>query len=307
MTSTESALALTRSDDTAFTLTGHGVELLGYTFGSDAAPSECPAPYFHPLRTLGGQVVSGHRPHDHRWHKGLAMTLSHLSGQNFWGGPTFEGGPGHGYVQRDNVGTLRHEGFDALECDGRELTFTERVTWLTARGERWITELRTVRVHGVDLANRSWILEFGTELTNVRGQELRIGSPTTAGRPNAGYTGLFWRGPRDMTWGGILAEGDLEGEEVMGRRAGWLAYGSPHDEVDAASTLIFEQHPDNADAPTHWFVRNQPFPAVAPSLAFHEELVLPDGDTLARRYRIVVADGLWGRDTVEGHLKNNPW
>ncbi|MFI6290470.1 DUF6807 family protein [Nonomuraea sp. NPDC050790] len=27
-------------------------------------------------RTLDGDVVTGYRPHDHRWHKGLQMTAS---------------------------------------------------------------------------------------------------------------------------------------------------------------------------------------------------------------------------------------
>ncbi|WP_171110192.1 MULTISPECIES: PmoA family protein [unclassified Streptomyces] len=300
------SLQLSR-DEASFSLTGHGVELLRYTFRSDTVPSECPAPYLHPLRTLGGQVVSANRPHDHRWHKGLTMTLSHVSGQNFWGGPTFDASaPGHGYVQLDNVGCLRHEGFEELQCDGQELRLTERVTWVTAHGEEWFTEVRTLRAHDVDTTAGAWTLRFGSELTNVSGRDLEIGSPTTAGRPAAGYTGLFWRGPRDMTHGTVLADGDLEGGEVMGRTASWLAYSSPHDEVDAASTLVFEQDPDE-EGTTHWFVRSEPFPAVAPSPAFHEELVLPAGDALRRHSRIVVADGLWDRAAVTGYLKEHPW
>ncbi|GGL17677.1 oxidoreductase [Sphaerisporangium melleum] len=303
-----SPLTLTDSDHASFSLTGHGVELLRYTYRSDAAAAECPAPYLHPLRTLGGQVVTAHRPHDHRWHKGLAMTLSHVSGANFWGGPTFDASaPGHGYVQLDNVGHLRHDRFDVLECDGRELRFAERVTWVTAQGEEWITELRTVRVHDVDPGTRTWALEFGTALTNIRGRDLDLGSPTTAGRPDAGYTGLFWRGPRDMTHGTVLTDEDPGGEDAMGRATSWLAYRSPHDEVDAASTLIFHQDPAHAGAPDRWFVRSEPFPAVAFSLAFHEEVVLPAGETLRRRYRIVVADGLWERDAIGGYLKEHPW
>jgi predicted dehydrogenase len=70
-------------------------ELFRYVYRGDTAASECPAPYFHPLRTLSGGLVTCHRPSDHRWHKGLAMTASHLSGQNFWGGGTYvHGAPG---------------------------------------------------------------------------------------------------------------------------------------------------------------------------------------------------------------------
>jgi hypothetical protein len=38
----------------------------------------------------------------------------------------------------------------------------------------------------------AWILGFATTFTNVTGEEIAIGSPTTEGRDNAGYGGLFW-------------------------------------------------------------------------------------------------------------------
>ncbi|WP_329812813.1 DUF6807 family protein, partial [Streptomyces sp. GSL17-113] len=63
-----------------------GSELMAYVYAPDPDPFESRKPYAHPLRTLGGRTVTGYRPNDHRWHKGLQMTASHLSGQNFWGG-----------------------------------------------------------------------------------------------------------------------------------------------------------------------------------------------------------------------------
>src|SRR5918998_6394752 len=63
--------------------------LFDYVYAPDVDPRESPKPYFHPLRTLAGNVVTLFRPHDHRWHHGLAMTMAQLSGQNLWGGPTY--------------------------------------------------------------------------------------------------------------------------------------------------------------------------------------------------------------------------
>ncbi len=45
-----------------------------------------------------------------------------------------------------------------------------------------------------------------------------IGSPTTRGRENAGYGGLFWRGPRSFTGGSVLAPGVAGGDELRGIR-----------------------------------------------------------------------------------------
>jgi len=168
-------------------------------------------------------VVTANRPHDHRWHKGLAMTASHLSGQNFWGGGTYvPGAPGAGYVDLPNVGSLRHTGF-AEFAPGGTPAFTEHIDWVTAAGERWIEEVRGVTVRDVDLAGGSWALEFATALRNVRGETLEFGSPTVFGRTLAGYCGFFWRGPRSFTDGTVIASGGGGGPEMMGERAAWLA------------------------------------------------------------------------------------
>jgi hypothetical protein len=54
-------------------------------------------------------------------------------------------------------------------------------------------------------------------------------------------------------------------------------------------------------------VRNEPFAGIAPSWAFFDELELAPGDTLTRRYRVVVADGAWGRGEIAEYLRTHPW
>ena len=51
--------------------------------------SKGPKPFLHPVRALDGAPLTAFRPWDHRWHKGLQMTWTHVSGQNFWGGNTY--------------------------------------------------------------------------------------------------------------------------------------------------------------------------------------------------------------------------
>jgi hypothetical protein len=90
---------------------------------------------------------------------------------------------------------------------------------------------------------------------------------------------------------------------MMGRPARWLAYSGWHDEVDRAATLMFFDDPRRGGK---WFVRTTPFAAVNPSLAFDEEITLPPGETLRRRYRIVVGDGAWDRERLETYAKRHP-
>ena len=308
MTATATA-ALSLDDSTAGRLVVRAgdVAIATYVHDGDFAASESRKPYLHPLRTLDGAVVSAFRPNDHRWHKGLQMTASHVSGQNFWGGGTYV--HGRGYVPLDNVGTLRHDDFEAVSADGGEVLLRERLTWLPSTGGEWAAESRELRFSGVDPERGTWVLDVANEVRNVRGEALELGSPTTHGRPAAGYTGWFWRGPRGWT-GGEVGTAELSGEgaaaAAMGASSPWLSYSAEHDEVDGGGTLLFLAGTASVagpggerGVPLRWFVRDVPFPAVAPSFAFSEEVVLAPGEALRLRHRLVVADRVWDRAEVE--------
>ncbi|MTE17903.1 oxidoreductase [Streptomyces sp. TRM43335] len=291
-----------------------GTELMSYVYRPDPDPFESRKPYAHPLRTLAGHTVTGYRPSDHRWHKGLQMTASHLSGQNFWGGNSYV--HGRGYLPlHDRVGRMRHDAFDTVEAFGDRASFTERLTWIENGGREWARETRTVEAHSAEPEEGAWALDWSIRLLNTHTETLRFGSPTTAGREMAGYTGLHWRGPRDLTGGDVFGpdgrggRGEAGAAEMMGTRAPWLAFTAPRDGVDAHSTLVFAHAPENDDAihPSHWFVRSEPTPVVAVSWAFFEEFELPPGEEFSYRYRVVVADGAWDRDRVEEWLGAHGW
>lgn len=285
-----------RQDDEALTASVGDVELFRYVHRPSTPAFEGPKPYLHPVRTLAGDVVTAFRPHDHRWHKGVQMTATDVSGENFWGGVTYV--RDRGYAALSNVGTMRHEEF---EVDGAR--FDERLSWFTEEGERWVGESRSFTVR--DVEDDSWTLDFATTMTNLRAEPLVFGSPTTNGRELAGYTGFFWRGPRSFTDGTVIAADGGAGQEMMGKAARWLAFVGRHDEVDRWSTLLFLDHPDNKN--THWFVRSTPFAAVNPSFAFHDTVELAPGAALALRYRLVVADGEWDRAQLESYVEEHPW
>jgi hypothetical protein len=272
-----------------------GVEIACYEYAPDVPAFESPKPYLHPVRTLSGGLVTGYRPNDHRWHKGIQMTLTDVSGQNFWGGNTYVHGTG--YVPLDNVGSVRHDSFAVIDLTPDDLTLDEELSWLTSTGETWIAEHRRLRVHGVDVERGTWVLDAVVELCNVRGAELRLGSPTTNGRPNAGYTGFFWRGPRAFIGGGIHTP-DGGGPEAMGTSSPWLAFTGEHDDVDGGATLLVIAGTSSHGRPT-WFVRTEPFPGVAPSPAFAEAIALPPQDVLRLHHRIVIADRIWPREEIE--------
>ncbi|MCG8967730.1 MULTISPECIES: DUF6807 domain-containing protein [Streptomyces] len=301
----------THGDHIAVTA-ANGTEILRYVYRPDPEAFESRKPYAHPVRTLAGHTVTGYRPNDHRWHKGVQMTASHLSGQNFWGGNSYVHGEGY-LPLPERVGSMRHDGFPEFTAGGDRLDVTEHLTWVENGGTEWAREERGLAVHSADEDAGAWALDWSIRLTNIRAEPLVFGSPTTAGREMAGYTGLQWRGPRDFTGGTVFAPDTAAGAgKLMGTQSPWLAFTAERDGSDGHCTLVFAHAPENLDDrsaihPSHWFVRATPVPSVAFSWAFFEEFELPPGESFAYRYRLVIADGAWDGDRVGAYLEDLPW
>jgi hypothetical protein len=273
---------VTLHDDGAGLTVHYGHEqLLRYVYRPNDARLESPRPYFHPLRTLAGQEVTAYRPEDHVWHKGLSLSLPHVGSQNLWGGVTWV--RGRGYHQLDNNGSMRHVGFDDAVADEGLVRVAQRLEWLTSSEERFFTERRRVLAR-VSPDLQAWVLGFATRFVNVSGTPVVIGSPTTNGRPDAGYGGLFWRGPGSFT-GGLVHSPDGDGrDELMAVRSPWLGV------TGRASTVLMIDAPENPGYPTRWFVRSTPFACLCPAPFFDAETTIAPGEAMALRYAVVVAD-----------------
>lgn len=287
-----------RDSGTELTASWEGTGLFRYVYRPDDPQLESPRPYFHPVRTLRGDVVSLYRPHDHVWHKGIALSLPHVGPENFWGGVTFRDGR---YVQLPNDGSMRHDRFGLAAATDDAVRLDERLTWVTAGGQALLAEERRIGAAAWPEA-RAWTLAFETTLTNVSGAGIVIGSPTTAGRPNAGYGGLFWRGPRSFTGGTVITPSGTGGDEVMGTRGPWLGLAGRHDGHGRWSTLVFRDAEANFSYPTKWFVRSTPFACVCPAPFFDTEYPHPAGASLRLRYDVVVADGSLDAGACAAHV-----
>ncbi|MFE9748982.1 PmoA family protein [Saccharothrix saharensis] len=300
------ALSVRHDIGSALTLSAGDVDLARYVYVPDTPQLESPKPYLHPIRTRAGRVVSLFRPHDHVWHKGLAWSLPNVGDENFWGGPTYV--HGRSYVQLANNGTQRHQRVIDVGVHDDQAWFTHELDWITQSGLTVITERRTITA--TLLSADAWALTFDTTMTNTSGQVIAFGSPTTRGRENAGYGGLFWRGPRSFTGGNVVTPDGVGGDEVRGRRAEWMAFagrhdgdahdgahdgdahdGDPHGGGAAESLVLLLDHDANPHHPPRWFARTVEFACLNPAPFFSEELPLPDGGTVRFRYGAGVADG----------------
>jgi Methane oxygenase PmoA len=282
--------------DRSVTVAAGDVELFTYTYRPDTPVLESPKPYLHPVRTLAGDVVTLFRPHDHVWHKGIAWSLPNVGEHNFWGGPTYL--RDREYVQLDNNGSAVHRELTALSANGDRADLAHRLDWISQAGQRVIEEQRAVSA--VVLDDTTWALVFDTAMTNVSGARLVFGSPTTNGRPNAGYGGLFWRGPRSFTRGIVQSSLGAGGDDLRGTRTEWLGFRGQHDETGRWSTIVMVDDADNPRHPPLWFTRSEEFACLCPAPFFDEEMPLPHEETLRFRYAVVVAAG----DRGEGGSKD---
>jgi hypothetical protein len=282
-----SALRVTHELGSSVTVRDGEVDLFTYVYQPSTAALESPKPYLHPLRTRRGDLVSLFRPHDHVWHKGIAWSLPVVNDENFWGGPTYV--HGQFYVQLPNNGVQQHEGAIDLEA-GDRARISHELRWITEAGGVLFAEQRELTAEVV--SDEAWALTFDTRLTNVSSAPIAIGSPTTRGRENAGYGGLFWRGPRSFTNGTLVAPGASgAGDDVRGSRHEWMGFVGRHDGIDATSLVLMLDDASNPHHPPQWFARSEEFAALNPAPFFSEEVVVAPGETVRFRYAVGIADG----------------
>ncbi|WP_336626697.1 MULTISPECIES: PmoA family protein [unclassified Microbacterium] len=276
------------ADGHALTVVANGTEVLRYVFAPDTPQIESPKPYAHPVRTLAGHVVTAFRPWDHVWHTGLAWALPIVENENFWGGGTYV--RGQGYVDLPNNGAQRHVGVSDLASTGGGVRFAHDLAWITQSGETMFTEMRTVTARLLD--EDAWALTFSHAMTNVTDRAIPLGSPTTRGRANAGYGGLFWRGPRSFAGGTIVTPGGVgTGDDVRGSRQEWAAFEGRHDGVDATSLILMKDTGAAPARPVEWFARTEEFAALCPAPFFHAEQTVAPAETAAFQYAVAIVDG----------------
>src|SRR5688500_9648779 len=209
-----------------------GVPVAEYVLAPALDPTLSPRPYLHPVRTLGGVVITDAEPEDHRWHLGLSLAMQDVNGTNLWGGRTYV--RDQGYTWLDDHGAITHEGFDHAD-PGRVV---QRLAWRDRDGKPLLHELRTLHATPVDAL--SWALELSWALTAP--EKVTIGSPTTNGREwGAGYGGCFLRiAPEPSP---VVTAGSLTGEDEVN--------GSDHPELEWRSPS-FRLHMTSGP---RWFVR----------------------------------------------------
>jgi len=240
-------------------LTIDGLEVATYVVAA-------PRPYLHPIKTLGGTVITDVEPEDHKWHMGLSLAVQDVNGTNLWGGRTYV--RGQGYTWLDDHGTITHEGFDELS----DSLLVQRLAWRDKDGSVLLDEVRTIAAAPID--PQTWSLSLAWALTAV--PRVTLGSPTTNGREfGAGYGGCFLRLAKAPE---SVAAGSLEGEEAVN--------GCEEPEIHWRAS----DYSLRVSGAERWFVRTSMYPGICDAWAFEKVRVIEAGETWSGSFRALIAD-----------------
>jgi hypothetical protein len=243
-------------------------------------------PCFHPVAPAGGPVLTGFRPADHPWHRGLWFSWKYVNGVNYWEEDKATG---------KAAGTTRHEAPRIETRPDFSARIQQDLAYLPAGGAPVLTEQRQITLSAPDAEGGYWMdwdLRF-TALTNVVLDRTPLPNEPE-GKPYGGYAGLSVRfagglsnavvsnpaGPVAFTEERFRGAGigmDYTGE-VGGRPAG----------------VAILDHPLNLNAPSPWYAINgKVMHFYSPAVLCNQPHRMKAGEQLRLRYRVLVHAGAW--------------
>lgn len=257
------------------------------------------APYFHPLVSPDGAVLTDLRPADHVWHRGLRFAWKAINGlDGYWTWP-------EGLEQfPDATGQTKVTSVRVEKGSDFSARFELEASYLPPGQPPDLTEKRTIRVSPPDSQGGYQIDWHGVFTAGQRGARLErtpiLGEPD--GKPWGGYAGLQFRfAPRTdfAAWSlrnseGLTAASSQGGAaaglpQMHGKPARWLRVALDFTDGKSASVTLFD-HPDNLRHPAAWHVSSMPNELIQTPL-FYAPYTLPAGKSLEFTYRISIARG----------------
>lgn len=243
-----------------------------------------PKPFFHPLCTPSGHVLTNFEPHDHVWHRGLWFTIKFINGENFWE----ERGEGWGTQRTLEPPAITHGAGGRIEISSRQ-------EWVRPEGKGIVFLERRTFSH-VPVDEHAYAMDFQFELTAAADLKLDRTVFTTWG----GYGGFTFRGNRNWQETKLLFSDGTTSDRPIGYRALWVDLSGKLDggQNQTGGIAMFD-HPSNRRHPTPWYGGTGPGHYFNAAFLFHEPMDVAAGEELDFRYRVLVHDGIWDQAMLQ--------
>ncbi len=261
------------------------VDIDGQPFGTFNYTQDVAKPFFSPLRSASGKIVTRQWPMradlgettDHQHHRGMWFGYIDVNGINFW--------ENEFSYKRANGGRMTTRSVEILESGGKQTGLHYTADWLGPNGEKILTEdTRLTFAGGSDLR----IVDFDSTLT--------ASVKAAFGDDKDGAFGIRMADKlTEKTGTGVITNsaGQRTMKEAWGKPANWLDYSGTLD-GEPVGIAIFD-HPTSYHHPARWHARDygltsaNPFAAHAydPSQPARTDSLNP-GQSVHLRYRVVV-------------------
>jgi hypothetical protein len=303
--------------DLAWKETGSSLALLKdgqvlWQFNHLADGSILGCPYFHPLATPDGAVMTDLHPDDHLWHRGLRFAWKKINGlEGYWTWPD-------GVLKwPDKV--MGRTKVVAVVVEPRPDFSAKFVLDLIyhAPGEDAVLNERRTIVVSPPAVNGNYRIDW-TGIFKSTGEPVILDRTPIIGEPDGvpwgGYAGLQWRvapGKDLAAWEirtseGFSVELPMEIDRKIKRERLQPGHGKPARWLDI--TLNFTDgrtggmtildHPANLRHPAPWHITSMPNEVICSSLFSGPYTLLPD-DQLVFRFRMMVHGGGARPDLIE--------
>ena len=267
-------------------------------------------PYFHPLATLDGAVLTDLRPGDHLWHRGLRFAWKKINGlEGYWTWPDGqERWPDKimGRTEVLSVKAISHKDYSAH--------FELELGYHPPGRPAVLNETRSISVSAPD-KNGNYRIDWQGVFTAGKDDALLDRTPIPGeegGKKWGGYAGMQFRVSHRTNlaaWTILTSEGvdikntieQKEGLELAhGKGARWLDLTLDFVDGKTGGVTILG-HPNNLRHPAPWHVSSMPNELIHTPL-FVGPYNLKAGKSLILQHRIVIHPG-----RVDKNMLENQW
>ncbi len=242
-------------------------------------------PYFHPLCTADGTILTGLRPTDHPWHRAVWFSWKYINGLNYW---------------EEDRETGKSEGITELKSSNQktnisgEAEFTHEIAYHPPQEADLLTEKRTIKVSAPN-QDGSYFMDWESTFTALAAEVVLDRTPLPdepEGKSWGGYAGFSVR-LNNHLWDVSAINNQQKSGELHGKPSGWMTYQMKNLQGNPVSITILD-HPTNVGFPNKWFIsidEKTPFYYFSPAPLFGAKIVLKKGEQLHLKYRLLVNSG----------------
>jgi hypothetical protein len=240
-------------------------------------------PFFHPVHTSDGILLSCREPYEHVWHRGLWFAWKYLDGVIYW--EESEDGAQDGKTE--------FIGPEEVHISEAEITVLTRLRYCPPHAPPVLEETRHVTA-SLPRADGTYTIDWRHTFTPVTSAVVIDRLPINK-VPGGGYAGLSWRAARSLGRFRALNSEGRHDREVEHQRARWVDLsGSADGGRNLAAGIALFDHPENPRHPPYWRCIMEPgFGYINPCLVMFEPYTLQTGKSLQLCYRTLIHSD-WG-------------